>query len=358
MPISILMATVGLLFLLGGGEVLVRGASSLATCLGLSPLLIGLTVVAAATSMPELVVVVTSGIEGVPDLGVGNVIGSNIANILLVLGTAAVLCPIATRPEHVLRDGMVLLCATVLFTAFAFTSTIGRLEGFLMLVALVLYLVFSYYSDRRINGKRSADRAAQNRDAADQSEAGSNNPSRYNAPGADPTQDVELQDDTCVAERPARFGRMMAVVFIVTGVGALVGGSHLLIEGAVDIARWLGVSEAVIGLTLVAVGTSLPELATAIVAGLRHHSEIALGNVLGSNLFNLLLVLGVLGLIAPFQVAPEMLSFDIWVMVGAVVVLLPVMMTGWRIGRREGAAFLLAYGVYVAMKFQPAVAGG
>ena len=358
MPISILMATVGLLFLLGGGEVLLRGAASLATCLGLSPLLIGLTVVAAATSMPELVVTVTSGIEGVPDRGVGNVIGSNIANILLVLGTAAVICPIATRPEHVLRDGMVLLTATVLFTAFAFTSTVGRLEGFLMVVALGVYLVFSYYSDRRLNGKRSSDRAARNQDAADHSEAGSDNPSQCNAPGADPTPDAALQEDTSVAERPARFGRMMAVVFIVTGVGALVGGSHLLIEGAVDIATRLGVSDAVIGLTLVAVGTSLPELATAVVAGLRRHSEIALGNVLGSNLFNLLLVLGVLGLIIPFQVAPEMLSFDIWVMVGAVVVLLPVMMTGWRIGRREGAAFLLAYGIYVAMKFQPAVAGG
>jgi cation:H+ antiporter len=358
MPISILMATVGLLFLLGGGEVLVRGAASLATCLGLSPLLIGLTVVAATTSMPELVVTVTSGIEGVPDLGVGNVIGSNIANILLVLGTAAVICPIATRPEHVLRDGMVLLTATVLFTAFVFTSTVGRLEGFLMVLALVLYLVFSYYSDRRLNGKRSADRAAQNRDAADRSEAGSNSPSQGNAPGADPAPDAALQEDTCVAETPARFGRMMAVVFIVTGVGALVGGSYLLIEGAVDIATRIGVSDAVIGLTLVAVGTSLPELATAIVAGLRHHPEIALGNVIGSNLFNLLLVLGVLGLIIPFQVAREMLSFDIWVMVGAVVVLLPVMMTGWRIGRREGAVFLLAYGVYVAMKFQPAVVGG
>jgi cation:H+ antiporter len=368
MPISILMATVGLLFLLGGGEVLVRGAASLATCLGLSPLLIGLTVVAATTSMPELVVTVTSGIEGVPDLGVGNVIGSNIANILLVLGTAAIICPIATRPEHVLRDGMVLLTATVLFTAFAFTSTVGRLEGFLMVVALVVYLVFSYYSDRRLNGKRSSDRdaqnheaqnhEAQNRNAADRSEAGSNNPSRGNAPGADPTPDAALQEGTCVAERPARFAGMMAVVFIITGVGALVGGSLLLIEGAVDIATRVGVSDAVIGLTLVAVGTSLPELATAIVAGLRHHSEIALGNVLGSNLFNLLLVLGVLGLIIPFQVAPEMLSFDIWVMVGAVVVLLPVMMTGWRIGRREGAVFLLAYGVYVAMKFEPALVGG
>jgi cation:H+ antiporter len=149
-----------------------------------------------------------------------------------------------------------------------------------------------------------------------------------------------------------------AAVFIVTGVGALIGGSQLLVDGAVVIAQRLGVSDAVIGLTLVAVGTSLPELATAIVAGMRRHSEIALGNVLGSNVFNLLMILGLLALIAPFHVAREMMRLDIWVMVGSAAVLLPVMMTGWRIGRREGAAFLIAYGIYVAMKYEPAVAAG
>jgi len=372
MLISVLMATVGLLFLLGGGEVLLRGAASLAGCLGLSPLLIGLTVVAAATSMPELVVVVLSGIQGVPDLGVGNVIGSNIANILLILGTAAVLYPIATRPEHVLRDGLVLLTATVLFTVFAFTSTVGRLEGFFMVAALVVYLVFSYVSDRRINGKRSREktdkaaagesamRESADRESADRESAGRDSCGLVEAPGgacAGMPQSVALNDEPSTEQAQERFGWTMAVIFVVTGVGALVGGSHLLIDGAVDIARQVGVSEAVIGLTLVAVGTSLPELATAIVAGMRRHSEIALGNVLGSNLFNLLLVLGVLALIIPFRVAPEMLHFDVWVMVAAVVVLLPVMMTGWRIGRREGAVFLIAYGVYVAMKYEPAVVG-
>jgi cation:H+ antiporter len=365
MLISILMATLGLLFLLGGGEVLLRGAASLATCLGLSPLLIGLTVVAAATSMPELVVVVIAGLEGVPDLGVGNVIGSNIANILLILGTAAVLYPIATRPEHVMRDGMVLLTATVLFTIFAFTSTVGRVDGMLMVAALVVYLVFSYFSDRRMNGKRAAEQAAQA--AAGPSAPAADNPAEDSAGTAEPEHETTLQEAVAQeivgeAEKPSRFGVVMAVVFVVTGVGALVGGSHLLIEGAKDIAHRIGVSDAVIGLTLVAVGTSLPELATAIVAGLRRHSEIALGNVLGSNLFNLLLVLGVLAMIIPFQVAREMLDFDVWVMLGAVVVLLPVMMSGWRIGRREGAVFLIAYGIYVAMKYEPAinpsVAGG
>jgi len=358
MAISLLMATVGLLFLLGGGEVLLRGAVSLAACLGLSPLLIGLTVVAAATSMPELVVVVTSGIEGAPDLGVGNVIGSNIANILLILGTAAILWPIATRPEHVLRDGMILLVATVLFTAFAFANTVGRFEGLLMVVALLIYLVFSYFSDRRISGERSdAAAAAEREGGAEPADAAEHTARLDAAPEVAACQEARLQDQQETAKKPGRPGPLMAAIFIITGVGALVGGSHLLIDGALDIARRVGVSEAVIGLTLVAVGTSLPELATAIVAGMRRHSEIALGNVLGSNLFNLLLVLGVLALIIPFQVAEEMMSFDIWVMVGAAVVLMPVMMTGWRIGRREGAVFLIAYGIYVAMKYEPAVAG-
>ncbi len=343
MWIPVLKATVGLLFLLGGGEVLLRGSAALAARLGLSPLLIGLTVVAAATSMPELVVVVTSGMRGVPDLGVGNVIGSNIANILLILGVAAVLWPIATRPEHVLRDGLALLGATVLFTVFALTGAVGRIDGTVMLVGLAAYLVFSYFSDRRLNGARSGER---DRNREDLNAAGPDNPPRGEMP----------RGPRGLAGSPAGVGLLTVLAFIVTGVGALIGGSHLVVDGAVDIAYRLGVSDAVIGLTLVAVGTSLPELATAIVAGMRRHSEIALGNVLGSNVFNLLMILGLLALITPFEVAREMMRLDLWMMIGAVVVLLPVMVTGWRIGRREGAAFLVAYGIYVALKYEPAMA--
>jgi cation:H+ antiporter len=353
MLIPVLKTTVGLLFLLGGGEVLLRGAAGLAARFGLSPLLIGLTVVAAATSMPELVVVVTSGIENVPDLGVGNVIGSNIANILLILGVAAVMWPIATRPEHVLRDGLVLLGATLLFTAFALTGWIGRVDGTVMLVGLAVYLVLSYLSDRRINGAVSGDR---DRTKVQEVAAAGGNSTSGAVPQDAAGQAAGSTDGPAMG--PACAGMATAAVFIVTGVGALIGGSQLLVDGAVVIAQRLGVSDAVIGLTLVAVGTSLPELATAIVAGMRRHSEIALGNVLGSNVFNLLMILGLLALIAPFHVAREMMRLDIWVMVGSAAVLLPVMMTGWRIGRREGAAFLIAYGIYVAMKYEPAVAAG
>jgi cation:H+ antiporter len=327
--LDVLMTLGGLALLLGGGELLLRGAVNLAQRLGLSPLLIGLTVVAAATSMPELVVVLTSGLEGVPDLGVGNVVGSNIANVLLILGCAAVLWPIATRPHHVLRDGVSVLGATVIFMAFGFAGVVGRVQGVIMLTGLAVYLAYSYVSDRRLEAHAAAELAS-----------------------ADPAGEAERE---ATSQPPPRISTALGLV--VLGVLALVLGSHWLIDGAIAIARAIGISEAVIGLTMVAVGTSLPELATAIVAGLRRHPEIALGNVLGSNLFNLLGVLAAMALVTPFRVSSELLGLHVWVMVGASLILLPVMFTGWRIGRREGAAFLVAYAVYIAVLYEPATTG-
>jgi cation:H+ antiporter len=306
------MVAGGLVLLLFGGEVLLRGAVSLASRLGLSSLLIGMTVVAAATSMPEMVVAVASGLEGAPDIGVGNVVGSNTANILLILGAAALLYPMTTQPRHVLRDGMAMLGATALFIVFALAGTMGRLDGAMMLGLLIAYLVYSYHRDRQ--------------SCAD---------------------DPGLQADTpqSCATVP------ISLLLVAGGVGLLVVGSKLLIGGAVDLARSFHVSEAVIGLTLVAVGTSLPELATAIVASMRRHPEVALGNVLGSNLFNLLAIIPALTLTIPVQVADEILRFDIWVMAGVSVLAILVMVSGWRIGRGEGAAFLVAYAAYIAILY-------
>ena len=327
--IDVLMAVGGLALLLGGGELLLRGAVALATRLGLSPLLIGLTVVAAATSMPELVVVLTSSLEGVPDLGVGNVVGSNIANILLILGCAAVIWPIATRPHHILRDGAAVLVATALFIAFGFAGEIGRVHGIIMLAGLAVYLAYSYVSDRRLEARARSE------------------------------PDVDATATAAESETPSRppSGIAGALGLVALGVLALVLGSQWLVDGAIAFARALGISEAVIGLTMVAIGTSLPELATAVVAGLRRHPEIALGNVLGSNLFNLLAILAVMAVVTPFRVSAELLGFHLWVMAGAALVLLPVMFTGWRIGRREGAAFLVAYAVYIAVLYEPAAGG-
>lgn len=316
MFVAILQVTAGLGLLLVGGEVLLRGAVALARRFGLSNLVIGLTVVAAATSMPELVVTVTTGLEGVPDIGIGNVIGSNIANILLILGAAALLFPIRTKPQALARDLIALTSATAFMVLVSVTGSFDRLHGIIMLVLLFAYIFYTYYDERRT-----------------------------------PTVATEAEDDE-TADLKVPTGCGMAVLLVAIGVAGLVGGSELLIDGAVFIAVKAGVSEAIIGLTLVAIGTSLPELATAIVAGIRRHSEVALGNVLGSNLFNILGVLAALSLTLPFSVPDELRQVDIWVMAGATLLLIPVLISGYRIGRLEGAFFLLLYVGYIGWQFR------
>lgn len=309
----------GLGLLLFGGELLLRGAVALARRFGLSTLLIGLTVVAAATSAPELIVVLWSGLQGVPDLGVGNVVGSNIANVLLILGAGAVVYPIMTGPREVLRDGVIVAAVSLMVIVLAFLGTWYWPHGVVLLTLLVLYLTFSYRAER----ERPED------------------------------EQEEIAEEVAAIEVPdvSRLSAWAGLSLIIAGMGGMVLGSELLVDGAVVIARAAGVSDAVIGLTLVAIGTSLPELATAVIAAVRRHTEVALGNVLGSNLFNVLACLGALALAVPFQVAPEVRAFDIWVMGGVSLLLLPVMFTGWRIGRGEGVLFLLLYAGYIGIHF-------
>ena len=314
--IAILKVAAGLGLLLVGGEVLLRGAVALARRFGLSNLVIGLTVVAAATSMPELVVTVTAGLEGVPDIGVGNVIGSNIANILLILGAAALLFPIRTKPRALARDLIALGGATGFMVLVSVTGSFDRLHGAIMLVLLFAYIFYTYHDERR-------------------------------AP-ADATDGPA--DEAADLKAPTKGG--VALLLVAVGVAGLVCGSELLIDGAVTIARQAGVSEAIIGLTLVAIGTSLPELATAVVAGIRRHSEVALGNVLGSNIFNILGVLAALAITVPFGVPEELRHVDIWFMGIATLILIPVLISGHRIGRLEGGFFLLLYIGYIGWQFR------
>lgn len=324
-PITLLMVAGGLILLFLGGELMLRSAVGLARRFGISPLLIGLTVVAAATSMPELVVTETAGLEGVPDVGIGNVIGSNIANILLILGVTALIAPVATRPHVVARDGGAVFVATAVFIGFAFLGPIGRLHGALMLLLLISYVCLSYLHERRLMPRLA-------------------------------TASSELEAKSSSGDSQPQ-SLLVAFGFLAGGLACLIIGSKLLVDGAVEIALALGVSQSVIGLTLVAFGTSVPELATAIVAALRGHTQVALGNVLGSNIFNLLLILGVLVLTVPVQVAPEVLGFDIWILAAVTIGILPVMYSGWRIGRLEGALFLLLYAVYIWVQFVDSAAG-
>jgi cation:H+ antiporter len=312
----------GLVLLIVGAESLVRGASRLARAAGLSPLIVGLTVVAFGTSAPELFATGSAALAGRGDLALGNVVGSNIFNVLLILGLSSVIAPLIIAEKLVQREVPIMIAASVVAGAMALDGTIGRLEGALLFAALIAYLVTSIRLERRYR------------------QAGPNppGPSAEAAPAARPEA------------APARRSLLRAGLFVLVGLGLLAGGSRLLVEGAVEIARTLGISELVIGLTITAAGTSLPEVAASVLAALRGERDIAAGNVIGSNIFNLLGVLGVAsGLSGAVPVAENALLVDIPIMVAAAVACLPIFFTGHRIGRWEGALFLGYYGLYMAM---------
>ena len=318
-----LSAIAGFVLLFGGGELLVRGAVAVARRLGLSSLLIGLTVVAAATSAPELVVSVNAALGGSPDIALGNVVGSNIFNVLGVLGISALIAPIVVKPRPLRRDTWFMVGSTVVL---ALAALLGRIDGVLggvLIAGLVGYVVYSYRTE-----------LAEER----------------------PTPSAELHEHE--GEEFAGPAHLWAsVAYLAAGLAALVVGSQLLVSGATGIARTFGVPEAIIGLTLVAVGTSLPELATSIMAALRGHSDVAVGNVLGSNIFNALGIIGATALVHPIAVAERMANVDVWVMVGASLVAVPFLLARGRIGRLAGAAFVVAYTVYTVLLLgSPAVA--
>lgn len=305
----------GLALLIGGAELLVRGASRLAIAIGMSPLVVGLTVVAFATSSPELVVSVSSALDGRADLALGNVIGSTIANVLLILGLAAVIAPLVVRSQLVRFDVPVMIAAAALVIVLSLDGAVGTGDGLILLVGLGLYLT------RLIVGVRREPATA----------------------GDVPTEDVRVPS----VPRDA--------AWVVAGLGMLVFGSNLLVSAAVTVAQRLGVSELVIGLTLVAVGTSLPEIATSVLAVLRGSRDLAVGNAVGSNIFNLLAVLGITGVVAPGGV-PVMrgaLDFDLPVMLAVTVACLPIFFTGHLIARWEGVVFLgyyIAYSAYLLLR--------
>jgi cation:H+ antiporter len=304
----------GFVLLFGGGEWLVRGALAIARKLKISPLLIGMTVVAFCTSAPELVVSLGAAIEGRADIAIGNVVGSNVFNVLGVLGAAALIAPIAVKPAELRRDTATMIGATVLLAIMAQFGVLTRPMGLLLFSGIIAYVWLSYRFERR-------------------------NPQ---APSADlHTEEAE--------EIPSSKSLWVGIGLVSAGLACLVVGSRLLIIGATDIALRLGISEAVIGLTLVAIGTSLPELATSVVAAIRRHSDVAVGNVVGSNIFNILNILGITSLIRPVTVAAQMAHVDVWVMVAVSVGIAPFLLVRGRIGRGAGFAFLALYVTYAVL---------
>ena len=308
MLLHIVMLALGLGLLTLGAEFLVRGAISLANRLGMPPLLIGLTVVGFGTSMPELLVSLQAAFDGAPAIAVGNVVGSNIANILLILGLAAAISPIAARIANLNRDLVMMLFAALVMLGVGFAGGIGVGAGLTMVLILAAYLTWVIRTDRR---------------PATQEEA----------------------------ELMLKLAGWKEALFIAGGLAGLFIGAHLLVGAATAIAREYGISEAVIGLTIVAVGTSLPELATSVVAAFRRHAEVALGNVVGSNIFNILGILGLTGLTGYVPVDPDMAAFDIPFMLGVSLLLIALILAAGRIGRLAGSTMLIAYAAYVAWLF-------
>ncbi len=314
--LNLLFLVIGIVLLTLGGEALIRGSLAAANKLGVSPLLSGLIIVGFGTSAPELVVSIDAAISQKPDIAIGNVVGSNIGNIMLILALCALICPMAVRPLVLRRDAVTVVLASILFLLLVGGEALERSDAAIFLLALFAYLVWAYLTERT---------------------------------GAAPSAELHNAEANEVTNYPKT--PLKTVIAIVLGLSLLIIGSQILLKGAVGIASQLGVSEAVIGLTLVAVGTSLPELSISVIAAFRRHADVAIGNILGSNIFNLLGILGISALLQPLPVHERILNFDQWIMLATSILLLLFLYTGRRLSRVEGFVLLMGYVLYVGLSF-------
>ena len=309
MIFDIVLVVCGIGVLYYGAEWLVRGAARLAGSLGVSPIVVGLTVVSFGTSAPELVVCTVAALGGNPDLAIGNVMGSNLANIGLILGVTALVRPLDVHARVLWREMPLMLLATLALYPLAWDGQLSRGDGVLLLFALVAYLIFVFYSVE------------------------------------DEAPEIlgEYEEFMKASDRTTSLVSGGDVLWVVAGSGCLVLGGICIVHGAVEVANALGVSQVVIGLTVVAVGTSLPELATSLVATLRSEADIAVGNVIGSNIFNVAAILGTASVVQPLQIPEHVLRRELVVVVAMSLLLFPVLRTGWRIRRWEGGLLLASY---------------
>jgi cation:H+ antiporter len=313
--LTLLFFVGGLALLVGGAEWLVRGASVLATAVGISPLVIGLTVVAFGTSAPELAVSVMAAVAGESDLAIGNVVGSNISNILLILGLSACIAPLVVSAQVVRREVPIMIGASLVVLVMSVDGQISRVDGALLVSGVITYTALSIRDSRR------EARAAK----------------------------VALD---ALGDRPLRPSGRGALLWesarVLAGLGLLVVGTTGVVRGAISMAEAMGVSELLIGLTVVAIGTSLPEAATSIVATMKGERDLAVGGAVGSNIFNLLAILGITALVRPIGIPAEVLAFDLPMMIAVAVACLPVFFTGGTIARWEGGVFVAYYVAYTA----------
>ena len=315
---TILQLIGGFVLLLFGAEYLVRGAVALARKLRVTPMIIGMTIVAYGTTAPELVVSLQAAVDGLPGISVGNVVGSNIANILLILGLSAVIFPIVVQPTTLYRDAMMCMGAALLFTALALSGTVERWQGAAMVAILAGFSLYAFNVERR-RGKAN--------DPGDMAE--------------------DLAEEFKEPPKPV----WLSLLSVIGGIVAVVAGAKLLVTAAIATARTLGVAEEVIGLTIVAVGTSLPELATAVVAAWKRHSEVAVGNILGAGIYNLLAIMGLVAVVNPIPVPPQILVFDLWVMLIVTAALMSLLLLRKGLSRPFGALFLAGFVAYTTLQY-------
>ncbi|QSP94636.1 calcium/sodium antiporter [Marinobacter salinisoli] len=310
---TIFLFCIGLVFLIVGAEALVRGASRLAAVLGISPLVIGLTVVAFGTSSPELAVSVKSALSDQASLAMGNVVGSNIFNVLFILGLSALIVPLVVSQQLIRLDVPLMIALSVAVLLLSLDGNLSRMDGILLVTGLIIYIGFLIYQSRKTSAGITG------------------NGSDHLAP-----------DHQTSVNWPKNLG------LVVGGLVLLVIGSRWLVESAVAFAQYLGVSELVVGLTIVAAGTSLPEVVTSVIAAIRGERDIAVGNVVGSNIFNLMGVLGLAGIVAPagIEVSTAVIGFDLPVMIAVALACLPIFFTGATISRQEGLVLLAYYVAY------------
>lgn len=302
----------GFIILVVAAEAMVRGAVILAEKMGISPMVIGMTVVAFGTSAPELMVSLQAALNGSTGLAMGNIVGSNIANIWLILGASCLVTPILAKPDAMKRDVILLMGGSLLFTGLCLQGTLSVLAGGVLLAVFLSFLGVSYFREK-----------------------------------ADPDLQKEHLEELEELEKGMPKSVPIALAATIIGVAGLAFGADLLVAGGSEIARSFGVSEEVIGLTLFAFGTSLPELAASVVAAYRGHPDVAIGNVVGSNIFNMMLVGGIVALVTPIPVPGQVLSFDIWVMLIATLMLLPVLLGWMKLDRKYAFLFFVIYIGYV-----------
>lgn len=307
-----LQLVLGLLLLLGSGEFLVRGAVGVARALGVSPLFIGLTLVGFGTSTPELVASLIAAFRGAPGIAVGNVVGSNIANILLILGVTLMISAVPVTRQAFHRDAVALAVSSLVALLVVLLGELHRPGGMVMVATLVAYILITYGAEKRVH------------DA-----------------------EARLHEAEAELHTPRRTGVWTSLTMAVAALGGVILGARLLVDSSIVLARDAGISETVIGLTVVAVGTSLPELVVSVVAAFRGQGAIAVGNIVGSNIYNVLFILGATALARPIPVPPELARLDIWVMLLVTLALLVYMVRGRTMGRGIGAVFLVGYSGYV-----------